>query len=101
VPVVLDDFGTEHSSLLWLKDHPHHGIKIASGFVRGVDADPGSRAIVAALISMGAALGCNVTALGVDTDAQLESLRALGCPRGQGAALGPAVTASQLVELAR
>ena len=101
VPVVLDDFGTGHSSLLWLKDHPHHGIKIASGFVRDVVEDPGSQAVVAALIAMGAALGANVTALGVDTDAQLQALRALGCPRGQGAALGPPVAAAQLAALAR
>jgi diguanylate cyclase (GGDEF)-like protein len=101
VSVVLDDFGSGSSSLLWLKDHPHHGIKIASSFIRDLPTDSASQAVVAAVIAMAAALGCSATALGVDTDAQLQALRELGCARGQGAALGPALTAEQLAALAR
>jgi diguanylate cyclase (GGDEF)-like protein len=99
VGIVLDDFGTGYSSLRWLKDHPHRGIKIAPGFVSDLGEDAGSNAVVAALISMATALDCDVTAQGVDTDVQLAALRALGCPRGQGAALGRPVTAEGLVAL--
>jgi EAL domain-containing protein (putative c-di-GMP-specific phosphodiesterase class I) len=99
VGIVLDDFGTGHSSLRWLKDHPRQGIKIDAGFVSDLGEGAGSNAVVAALISMASALGCNVTAQGVDTDVQLAVLRALGCVRGQGAALGSPVAAEGLVAL--
>ncbi|HXR14539.1 MAG TPA: EAL domain-containing protein [Solirubrobacteraceae bacterium] len=99
VRVVLDDFGTGYSSLQWLKEHPRHGIKIASGFVSDLAEDVGSRAVVAAVIGMAKALGCTVTALGVDTDTQLAALLPLGCMRGQGAVFGPPVTAHELLAL--
>jgi diguanylate cyclase (GGDEF)-like protein len=99
VGIELDDFGTGYSSLQWLKDHPRHGIKIAPGFVSDVGPDAASNAVVAGLISVASALDCNVTAQGVDSDVQLAALRALGCQRGQGAALGRPITAEGLVAL--
>lgn len=99
VRIVLDDFGSGYSSLQSLKDHPRHGVKIAPRFVSDLLEDPGSRAVVAAVIGMATALGWTVTALGVDTEVQLATLRALGCTRAQGTALGPPVTAHELADL--
>jgi EAL domain-containing protein (putative c-di-GMP-specific phosphodiesterase class I) len=100
VRIVLDDFGTGYSSLKWLKDHPRgHAIKIAPSFISDLVEDAGSQAVVAAVIGMATTLGCTVTALGVDTDAQLAALRALGCTRAQGTALGRPVAADELAAL--
>jgi diguanylate cyclase (GGDEF)-like protein len=84
VRIVLDDFGTGYSSLTWLKDHPIHGIKIDRSFVTDLPRDPASRGIVEAVIGMAKVLGCTVTAEGVETEVQLDALRALGCERVQG-----------------
>jgi diguanylate cyclase (GGDEF)-like protein len=84
VQIVLDDFGTGYSSLTWLKEHPIHGIKIDRSFVTDLPSDPASRGIVEAVIGMAKALGCTITAEGVETEAQLDALRALGCERVQG-----------------
>jgi EAL domain-containing protein (putative c-di-GMP-specific phosphodiesterase class I) len=84
VRIVLDDFGTGYSSLTWLKEHPIHGIKIDPSFITDLPGDPASRGIVEAVIGMAKALGCTVTAEGVETEAQLDALHALGCERVQG-----------------
>ncbi len=97
VRTVLDDFGTGYSSLQSLKDHPRNGVKIAPRFVSDLPGDARSQAIVAAVIGMATALGWTVTALGVDTEVQLAALRALGCMRAQGTALGRPVAADELV----
>jgi EAL domain-containing protein (putative c-di-GMP-specific phosphodiesterase class I) len=84
VSIVLDDFGTGYSSLSMLKDHPIDGIKIDRSFVAGLPDDLNSAAIVAALVGMAQALGRRVVAEGIETRAQAEHLRALGCDGGQG-----------------
>src|SRR5450755_826304 len=84
VRIVLDDFGTGYSSLAWLKHHPIHGIKIDRSFVTGLGDDVVNRAIVAAVIGMARALRCTVTAEGVESEAELDALRALDCERIQG-----------------
>jgi EAL domain-containing protein (putative c-di-GMP-specific phosphodiesterase class I) len=67
--------------------------------VAGVAEDPRDRAIVAAVISMAHAVGSLVTAEGVETEAQLEILRELGCDRAQGYLLARPVPADELVAL--
>ncbi len=84
IRIVLDDFGTGLSSLSWLKEHPVSAIKIDRGFVGGLGEDFRDQAIVSALIGMATALGCTVTAEGVETDEQLAALRRLDCERVQG-----------------
>ena len=101
VGIVLDDFGTGHSSLRWLRDHPHHGIKIDSSLVSALPDDVAVQAMVAAVIGMARSLGCTVTAEGVETDCQLDALRALGCDRAQGPALAPPAPAGELAALLR
>ena len=84
VRVALDDFGTGYSSLTWLRDHPFGSIKIDRSFVRGIQEQDSSRAIVAAIIRMAKDLGCTVTAEGVEAETQLQILEELGCDHAQG-----------------
>ena len=76
IRIVLDDFGTGFSSLSWLKEHPVDAIKIDRSFVSGLADDVRDQAIVSSLIGMSRALGCTVTAEGVETEEQLAALRA-------------------------
>jgi diguanylate cyclase (GGDEF)-like protein len=99
VRIVLDDFGTGFSSLSWLKEHPLNAIKIDRGFVSGLAEDFRDQAIVSSLVGMSRALGCTVTAEGVETEEQLEALRALDCERVQGFLLARPMPASELEAL--
>ena len=100
VQLAIDDFGTGHSSLGYLKQFPVDTLKIDKSFVDGLGIDPEDAAIVAAVISMGHALGLSVTAEGIETVAQRDALEALGCDTGQGfyfAKPQPAAVAGALV----
>jgi diguanylate cyclase len=80
----LDDFGTGYSSLTHIRRYPLQSIKIDRSFVAGVVDHAEDRAVVAAMVGMAAALGLRVVAEGVETEAQLAELAALGCQLAQG-----------------
>ena len=84
IRIVLDDFGTGVASLSWLKEHPLDAIKIDRSFVAGLAEDGRDQAIVSSLIGLARALGCAVTAEGVETEEHLLTLRMLECERVQG-----------------
>ena len=84
VRFAIDDFGTGYSSLSYLKIFPVDRLKIDRSFVRNLETSPGDAAIVRAITNLGHDLGLNVTAEGVETAAQLETIRALGCDEVQG-----------------
>jgi len=84
VKLVLDDFGTGYSSLAYLKHLPLDTIKIDRSFVNGLDDDDANLPIVEAVIALAHGLGIEVVAEGIETVAQLDRLRLLGCDRGQG-----------------
>jgi len=84
VRMSVDDFGTGHSSLAYLRDLPVHELKIDRSFVADVIRDPRAVAIVRAVIDMGHALSLRVVAEGIEDAETYEALRALGCDEGQG-----------------
>lgn len=84
VHLSIDDFGTGYSSLSYLSKLPASQLKIDRCFVQDVDRDVDARAIVCAVIKLSHALGLTVVAEGVETQAQLDILRRLGCDELQG-----------------
>lgn len=90
VKVGLDDFGTGYSSLSYLRLFPLDFVKIDRSFVHGLLLNGAEAAIVASVIDLTHALGMAVVAEGVETEAQLERLSALGCDRAQGFFFAPA-----------
>lgn len=95
----IDDFGTRYSSLSYLKNFPLDELKIDRSF--GMDL-PGNRAdlaIVRSVIDLGHNLGMSVIAEGVETQAQRESLRGLGCDRYQGFLFSRPIPAADFLRL--
>jgi diguanylate cyclase (GGDEF)-like protein len=84
VSLSMDDFGTGYSSLAYLRRFPLAELKIDKSFVDGLGRDSESTAIVAAVMGMAHAMDLLVVAEGVETSAQLDALRALGCDQAQG-----------------
>ena len=86
IEAALDDFGTGYSSLGHVHQFPLKMIKIDQSFVapfaNGVP--PRSSALIEAILALGNALGTEIVAEGVETDAQWAVLRAMGCVYGQG-----------------
>jgi diguanylate cyclase (GGDEF)-like protein len=88
VRIALDDFGTGYSSLSYLQRFPFDKIKIDRCFVNDI-AEPGGSSIVQAVVNIAAARHMTTTAEGVETQRQLELLRALGCTEMQGYLFSP------------
>jgi diguanylate cyclase (GGDEF)-like protein/PAS domain S-box-containing protein len=84
VTVALDDFGTGFSSLAYLKKFEIDELKIDRSFISDVVDDASDRAIVESVIAMAQKLHLQVIAEGVETDAQAELLRSVGCDYAQG-----------------
>lgn len=99
VGIVLDDFGTGYSSLSYLRRHAIDKLKIDRSFVRLLDGDGNSGAIVKALIDLAGALKVEVTAEGVETEAQKTLLVAMGCQQLQGYLLSSPLEPAQLLAL--
>jgi len=88
VSLAIDDFGTGYSSLAYLSSFPVSVLKVDRSFVRDMHQSSQNASIVRAVVQMARTLGLSVTAEGIETDAQLQALRALGCHTGQGYGLG-------------
>ncbi len=84
IRISLDDFGTQYSSLSYLKNFPFDTIKIDKYFVSDLETNAKSQAIVRSIIVLAHDLDMQVTAEGVETPAQAQWLRELGCDRIQG-----------------
>ncbi|MDM5297642.1 EAL domain-containing protein [Bacillus pumilus] len=84
VRISIDDFGTGHSSLSYLKDLPIHRLKIDKSFIEDILIDSKSEQITGAIIAMGHQLSLEVIAEGVETFAQAQLLSAQGCDDLQG-----------------
>ena len=96
VRIAMDDFGTGYSSLGYLRSFPFDKIKIDRCFVRDLGASADCEAIVRAVTGLGGSLGIATTAEGVETEEQLERLRAEGCDEAQGFHLGRPMPAADV-----
>jgi EAL domain-containing protein (putative c-di-GMP-specific phosphodiesterase class I) len=80
----MDDFGTGYSSLNYLRSFPFDKIKIDRCFTIDADRDRGGGAIIQAIATLGASLGIETTAEGIETADQLDLVRRAGCTEVQG-----------------
>ncbi len=82
--LAVDDFGTGYSSLSHLSKLPIDSLKIDRSFVRDLHHGSADAAVVSAIIQLGGTLHKVVVAEGIETQAQMDQLRELGCGFGQG-----------------
>lgn len=98
IQVAIDDFGTGFSSLSYLKHFSVDTLKIDQSFVDGIPDDAEDVALIEAIVSISRALGLEVVAEGIETEAQRSFLIAAGCRYGQGYLLGEPVPAEEFAE---
>jgi diguanylate cyclase (GGDEF)-like protein len=96
IQIALDDFGTGYSSLAHLRALPFDRIKIDRSFVSSMIDNAESAAIVSAIAGLGASLAVPITAEGIEDQAVIEKLHALGCSKGQGWFYGQPMSIDQV-----
>ncbi len=101
VRIAIDDFGTGYSSLRYLADFSPDTVKIDRTFTARLGRDSATASIVRGIILMAHELGMKVTAEGVETEAQLHTLRAAGCNYVQGYFLTKPMDAENLMDECR
>ena len=95
--IVLDDFGSGHSSFQWLADLPADSLKVDASLVKQIQ-NPRVETILEALTLIARRLGMTSTAEGVEDKAIMPKLRALGFDHAQGFALGRPMTAARMAD---
>jgi EAL domain-containing protein (putative c-di-GMP-specific phosphodiesterase class I) len=95
----MDDFGTGYSSLSNLRSFPFDKIKIDRSFIKGLPDDADSVAIVRAVAGLAKSLNMATTAEGVETAAQMDMVRRLGCTQMQGFYFSRPREAAQIARL--
>ncbi|KPF95675.1 diguanylate cyclase, partial [Rhodopseudomonas sp. AAP120] len=96
VGLSLDDFGTGYSSLSRLAQLPIRELKIDRGFMRDIETNASTLAIVTTVVRVGQSLRLTVIAEGVETEGQLALLTELGCDVVQGFLYAPALRPCEL-----
>jgi len=95
----IDDFGTGYSSLTYLKRIPASVLKIDRSFVANIEQSKESAAIASMIISLGKTLNMGIVAEGVETAAELNCLKALGCYQYQGYYFSKALPFDEFIQL--
>ena len=101
VRVALDDFGTGFSSLSYLRRFRFDVLKVDRSFIRDIERSNTDLRLAASIVSMGGILGVDVVAEGVETAAQLECLRQVGCNLIQGYLYSKPLPADEFAAFAR
>ena len=99
VKISMDDFGTGYSSLSYLRSFPFDKIKIDRSFIQELGKKDDCTAIIRAVTRLGGNLGMVTIAEGVETEEQLEILRAEGCDQVQGFLFSPARPAREIMNM--
>ncbi len=101
VHLAVDDFGTGYSSVSHLQRFQLRQLKIDKGFVAGLEGSWRDRALVDGLVQLAHAVRLEAAAEGVETRAQLDSLRQMGCDVAQGFLLSPPISEAEFGQLWR
>ncbi|WP_433326953.1 putative bifunctional diguanylate cyclase/phosphodiesterase [Spirillospora sp. CA-294931] len=101
VRLAIDDFGTGYASLAYLGQLPVDIIKIDPSFVAGLGSDETLSLLTRTIVRLGRELGLTVVAEGIERPEQLELLREMGCPRGQGYLVARPMAAGRVESLVR
>ena len=99
IKLLVDDFGTGYSSLSQLQKFAMDGLKIDRAFTNELGRSKQGEIFIRAILSMAHALGMSVVAEGVETQQQLDILRALQCNEVQGYFISKPVTAERMLVL--
>lgn len=99
IRVAIDDFGTQYSSLSYLRHLPVTTLKIDQSFVREIEAGKEDSPIVRAIVAIAAGLNLNLVAEGVETEVQADYLGSLGAVEMQGYLFGKPMPASDFRRL--
>jgi diguanylate cyclase (GGDEF)-like protein/PAS domain S-box-containing protein len=99
VRFAVDDFGTGYSSLAYLRLLPVDKLKIDKSFLRAIDSQAADEAIVRAIAALARTLGIGIAGEGIESEAQLERLLALGCEEWQGHLFSAPLEASEFEAL--
>jgi diguanylate cyclase (GGDEF)-like protein/PAS domain S-box-containing protein len=99
VRLAIDDFGTGYSSLSSLRELPVDTVKIDKSFIDGITDGADAASVVQAIIRLAGTLELDAVAEGVEADAQLRELRALGCEHVQGFCFSRAVPPEEVATL--
>lgn len=84
IHISIDDFGTGYSSFSYIKKLPVDTLKIDASFIRDIDNNEESQAIVTAILTLAQKLNINVIAEGIESEEQIKFLNKDGCRQGQG-----------------
>ncbi len=99
VRLAIDQFGAGYASLSALKRLPLSTLKLDKSLIQDVSGGLADAAIVGAVIEAGHALRCSILANGVESEAQLQALRKLGCDSGQGPLFGQPLAAEDFRQM--
>ena len=101
IKIAIDDFGTGYSSLSYLNRFPADLLKIDKSFIDKMNSGDSPKQYVAAIIAIGHIMGFSVISEGVEEEAQIATLKEIGCDYIQGFVWGRPLPADQADELVR
>jgi len=99
IRIAIDDFGTQYSSLSYLRNLPVNTIKIDQCFVREIEQGREDSTIIRAIVAIAAGLGLHVVAEGVETSLQASFLKAVGAREMQGFLFGRPMVREEFTRL--